>query len=367
MSVIRMPGARSAPNSDPARSAPTTDPARSAADRGDARSAPIAADARGAADARIPPDLAQGGPVAGMLLGRGAGLLLGWHTGRLPRRGRIAPPGQAPGAYRLTAWPRAEGGCWFLAALQVPGGLAPGAGVLEMLAGDLPPRRLTAWAADTLDPAGLAQALAARATSHAGAIALFLADLAAAAAPAAAAPLRAVLEAFCAAAAEEDGATEVLGAAPGLLLLQGWGDEAALEGLEALLPAASRRLPAQALRFDRPDIGAPATGLVQLVESPGDIRLEDLVFVAGTRLRRRRLVDRPLRLDPAPPARRPAGRRRSRAARRPARRSAGRRRSPAPHRAAPPGPSAAAGRRRSRRAPAPPARPGAAPGPAASR
>jgi len=237
------------------------------------------------------------GAFAGLLLGRGIGLLLGWHVARLPRQGSIGATGAPRGPYRLTAWPRAEGGCWFLAALQVPGGLQPGGPVLEMHAPELAPVPLTPWAEESVDAAALAQALAARAGGYSGAIALFLADLiGAAAASAAVPPLSDLLERFCAAAAEEDGAVEVILPGPAAVVLQGWGDAAGLEGTEALLLGGRpRRLPVEVLRFARDDIAAPGCGLIEIVEAGecDPAALEHLLLVVGRRLKRRRRVERP--------------------------------------------------------------------------
>ncbi|MDT7952361.1 MAG: hypothetical protein RQ966_12735 [Acetobacteraceae bacterium] len=105
-----------------------------------------------------------------------------------------------------------------------------------------------------------------------------------------------LLNAFLSRAATPDGCVELILAVPGrLVLLQGWGsvDE---DDLELLLPSASwPRYPASTARFARPDVPAPASGIVLALPPESFSALSGLetVFIfAGNRLLSRNIVEK---------------------------------------------------------------------------
>ncbi len=238
--------------------------------------------------------------VGAMSLGRRAALLLGRHTDRLPRRAPVTA-GPVRGACRLTAWAKGAPGAeaWFLAAVQFEAEAPPPGETLVLQGPGQPDRGLALWPGAFSDAEGFRAALAARSEGRAADIALFLADLAAAAPQNAA--LRTLLRGFIDGAAEDDGAIEIVGSNAGMILLQGWGHAAARHGAEAiLLDPEPRRVPLAVAGFDRSDIAAPACGLLEAL--PANIAappIDTLHVVAGGRLRRRRVIAEAMRLGVA--------------------------------------------------------------------
>jgi hypothetical protein len=237
----------------------------------------------------------QGGIVAAATLGKGAALLLGWHRDRLPRRGiALSGDGEARGPFRLIAWGHDEPGlCWFLAAIQLQGALpSPGTGVV-LQAQAMPDRPLATWPTQLEDARAFSDALAARAAARPGDVALFLAELVEQAPRGAV--LRSVLRRFLATAAIEEGAVEIVGRHGAMLVLQGWGTpEPTAQAVFA--EGAALRVPITAATFARPDIPAPATGLVEALVLPEPWQGAPpaaLHVAADGRLRRRPLVPAP--------------------------------------------------------------------------
>lgn len=216
----------------------------------------------------------EGEILAGCAIARGALLLFGWHTARLPRQGAatIDAGGQVLRAsFRLHAWAgRAPGTAWFVAAVQLREPALPAAGTaVSLLRGEQAALALGVLPGVLAPPERLAAQLAAEAGAQPGTLALFLAELAAAAPRAGA--LRAVLDAFLPAAATEDGVIEIAGQANGTLMLQGWGRMTDAETCVAL-PCAPRpsRCAVVHAAFARADLAAPATGLVALLPDSGE-------------------------------------------------------------------------------------------------
>lgn len=241
-------------------------------------------------------------PETGEILGaaaiaRGGLLLFGWHGARLPRQGAAAieAGGQVLRAsFRLHAWAgRVPGTAWFVAVVQLRDGVMPQAGATVSLPrAEQPPLALGTLPAELLAPERLADRIAAEAGTQPGTLALFLAELALAAPRAGA--LRTLLVGFLAAAATDDGVIEITGQAAGTLMLQGWGRAPEAEPCVALLCGArlSRHAVSMA-SFPRPDIAAPATGLVMLLAEgdtlvPGDVA--QLYLVTGQALLRRAVL-----------------------------------------------------------------------------
>jgi hypothetical protein len=236
---------------------------------------------------------AAAGVVAGARIGRSTALLLGQHHERLPRLGTVSVAGGAATArLRLLAWPQAKSDqVWFLAVVQFAEALPDPGAVLTVQVQGLPPRTLAPWPASLGTADALGSAIAARAEGRSAELALFLADLAIAAPRNQA--LRQLVRSFLAAAAEDDGVVEIVGRTAGTLLLQGWGHEAG-PGAEAILSdPAVLRAPVVTAAFRRPDIAAPASGLVQALTLPAgtEIAVPEAVHVlAQGRLRRRRVL-----------------------------------------------------------------------------
>lgn len=242
------------------------------------------------------PELAAGavhGFLAGARIGRSTVLLLGEHSERLPRLGAVAVAGGAAKAkLRLAAWPQATPGrAWFLAVLQFADALPSAGAALTVQAPGLPERPLARWPGSLGTAEALGSAIAARAEGRAAELALFLADLAIAAPRSL--PLRQVVQSFLAAASEDDGVVEIVGRNAGMLVLQGWGHDVE-PGAEAILSdAAVLRAPILTATFRRPDIAAPASGLVQAIPLPAGVEMavpSAVHVLAQGRLRRRRVL-----------------------------------------------------------------------------
>lgn len=222
------------------------------------------------------------------VLGRGTIALFGWHLDRLPRRGAASLAGaQSQGRFRLVAWPRQEGGVWFLAAAQLPAPTA-GAGRLLMLHGPgLPERALAPLPRQVTDVAALASDVAAHAAGHGATVVRFLLDLlAAGAGPAVAA----FLTEFVPVAATEDGVIEIVGINRDALVLQGWGQPTVADAQALVLSPQPSLAPLLGASFPRADIPSPATGLLELTACPATALGEWLVVLSGADLRRRRLL-----------------------------------------------------------------------------
>lgn len=235
---------------------------------------------------------------------RGALLIWGWHSARLPRSGTAGLDHElaARGPFRLIAWARGGGEAWFLAALQLPPEVRSAGGrLLTLQANGHAERPLAQLPQDHAAPSVFARSLAGHAKPAAGAIAMMLADLAIQAPRAE--PLRAVLQSFLREAAETDGVIEMAGGNAGTLLLQGWGRPETDPETEVLIADGTvlrRRL--HEARFIRPDIAAPATGLVALVPDTGDLQpgsVTALHLVSGGRLVRRDVLPGRTVLGPA--------------------------------------------------------------------
>lgn len=254
------------------------------------------------AAANAAPAARPGTAVAGEILlacpvARGAVVLFGWHTARLPRQAQLVLERDGlsvHGPCRLHAWRRdAAGSAWFIAAVQLRAGHAvpPGAQVTIPLPGG-DGIALGTLPAAACAPAAMAERLAEACGDQSGPSALFLADLAIAAPGSQ--PLRALLGAFLGAASEADGVIEIVGHADDTLMLQGWGRSAAAEATVALLAERKvSRHPVSVAGFARSDIAPPSEGLVCLVGActHGDAAPPGTVwFVAGTALLRRSLL-----------------------------------------------------------------------------
>jgi hypothetical protein len=243
---------------------------------------------------RLPPVAGTAPAVhAGVRIGRSTVLLFGEHGERLPRLGAVSVAGgRATAKLRLLAWPQAQPGrVWFLAVLQFAEALPEPGAVLTVQAQGLPQRTLALWPAALGTADAMGAEVAARAEGRAAELALFLTDLAIAAPKSLA--LRQVVQSFLAAAAEDDGVIEIVGRNAGTLVFQGWGHEVE-PGAEAILcDPAVQRAPIMTVSFRRPDISAPASGLVQTLKLPAgaEIAVPAAVHVlAHGRLRRRRVL-----------------------------------------------------------------------------
>jgi O-antigen biosynthesis protein len=251
--------------------------------------------------APAPVDRASATPEGAVLLacpvGRGGLVLFGWHTLRLPRQGAalLGPETNAPhAAYRLHAWAHTRpGAAWYVAALQRrdTAALPPEAPLTLLGQGRAPCAMGTLPAANTL-PEIFATSLAQHAATAPGPLALFLAELCAAAPRSGA--LRALLQAYLSKAAIEDGVVEIAGLAEDTLMLQGWGNLAQAEDATALLiEDGITRHKARLAAFARSDIAAPTTGAVALLEEAGALtaeRIRAVHLVAGTALVRRAVL-----------------------------------------------------------------------------
>lgn len=240
------------------------------------------------------------GLVAATRIGRDAALLFGEHDERLPRLGALAVAGsKATGKLRLTAWPRAiPGRAWFAAVAQFAETLPAAGATLAVQAPAAPDRPLGRWPADLVAAEALGATIAARADGRAAELAVFLSDLAIAAPKSTA--LRTALRSFLAAAAEEDGVIEMLGRTADAVMLQGWGLAADAEAEAILAEQTVLRAPIVTASFQRPDIAAPAAGLVQLLTLPAGIELAvpGMVHVVTQgRLRRRKVLPARTLLD----------------------------------------------------------------------
>jgi hypothetical protein len=251
--------------------------------------APVALVARPQSPANAPSGLA-----AAARIGQGAALLFGDHEARLPRLAGVTVAGSdaAGGRLRLTAWPRATPGrVWFAGVVQFADALpAPGA-ALAVRAPGVPDRLLGRWPAELTSAEALGAAIGARAEGRAAELALFLAELALAAPKNAA--LAGVLRRFLEVAAEDDGVVEILGRAAGGLMLQGWGQGAEAAAEAILAERTVLRAPIVTASFQRPDIAAPASGLVHLLALPADLQLPApgaVHVVSQGRLRRRKVL-----------------------------------------------------------------------------
>jgi hypothetical protein len=237
----------------------------------------------------------QGGIIAASALGKGAALILGWHRDRLPRRGVVSVgDGFARGPFRLTAWAHEEPGlCWFVAAIQLQGGLpAPGMAV-ALHAQGMPDRALATWPAQLEGAREMTELLAARAVARPGDLALFLAELVEQAPRGAV--LRGVLRRFLGLAAKENGAIEIIGRHGSLLMLQGWG-RAEVEAQAIFADGPLVHAPLSVATFPRADIADPATGLLEcvaLAEAWEEALPAALHVAADGRLWRRQIVPAP--------------------------------------------------------------------------
>lgn len=246
------------------------------------------------------PAAAEGALLAAARLGAAAALLLGSHTARLPRQGAIVSADGRQGRQRLIAWPGPRTGQALCLAVVLFEGGEPEAGAAVSFRLDGGERRpFLAWPARFLAPEAFAASLADRAADRPGEIARFLAELGAASG---ASPVRAVLQAFLAAAAEQDGVVEILGQARDAIVLQGWGS--AVEGEAAAILIGNRVAcaPTTTATFARPDIAAPRTGLVHLVrpDRDGAASVGAALHVAvGRRLLRRPVLAEARRLGEA--------------------------------------------------------------------
>ncbi|WP_439578546.1 hypothetical protein, partial [Elioraea sp.] len=233
------------------------------------------------------------GLVAAARIGRDVALLLGEHDARLPRLGVLTGAGsEAIGKLRLTAWPRATPGrAWFAAVAQFAEALPAAGAALTVQAHGVPDRALGQWPASLATAEALGAAIAARADGRAAELAVFLSDLAMAAPKSTA--LRSALRSFLAAAAEEDGVIEILGRTADALMLQGWGHAAEPQAEAILVEHAVLRTPIVTAAFQRPDIAAPASGLVQLLTLPAGVQIQGpgmVHVVTQGRLRRRKVL-----------------------------------------------------------------------------
>lgn len=243
------------------------------------------------------PASAEGALLAATRLGPTAALLLGSHSARLPRQGTIASADGRQGRQRLLAWPGLRTGWAFsLAVVLFEGGEpAPGARLSFRLDGG-EERPFLAWPARFLAREAFAAALADRAAGRPGEVARFLAEFVAASA---ASPACAVLEAFLAAAAEEDGVVEIIGRARDAIVLQGWGGTVEAETTAILVGHRVACVPVTTASFARPDIVAPRTELVHLVSFGSErasFAAPALHLAAGRRLLRRPVLSEAQRL-----------------------------------------------------------------------
>lgn len=243
------------------------------------------------------PAPAEGALLAATRLGPTAALLLGSHSARLPRQSAIVSADGRQGRQRLIAWPGPRTGWAFSLAIVLfeSGEPAAGAGLSFRLDGG-EKRPFLAWPARFLGSEAFAASLADRAAGHPGEVARFLAEFAAASA---ASPARAVLEAFLAAAAEEDGVVEIIGQVRDAILLQGWGAAVEAETTAILVGNRVASAPVTTATFARPDIAAPRTGVVHLI-FPGSehasFTAPALHLAAGRRLLRRPVLAEARRL-----------------------------------------------------------------------
>lgn len=246
-----------------------------------------------AARLQIPAN-APSGLVAAARIGRSAALLFGDHEARLPRLGEVSLAGSdlAGGRLRLTAWPRAnQDRAWFAGVVQFAGALpAPGAALAVRAAG-VPDRMLGRWPTELIAAEALGAAIGARAEGRAAELALFLAELALAAPKNAA--LAGALHRFLEVAAEDDGVIEILGRTADGLMLQGWGQGCGAVAEAILAERTVLRAPIVTASFQRDDIAAPASGLVQLLTLPSDLRIPApgaVHVVSQGRLQRRKVL-----------------------------------------------------------------------------
>ena len=240
------------------------------------------------------PQPTSGAILAACPVAQGGVVLFGWHGARMPRQGQAVLQGAgqaARAAFRLHAWRRdGAGTAWFVAAIQArePQSV-PKDALLTLDAPGRPGITLGTLPADATAPDLLAGRLAAECAGQPGPIALFLADLAAAAPRAP--TLRSLLVQFLRRAAEEDGVIEIVGQAGDALMLQGWGRIGVAEPVTMLVSGfAIARLPAHVARFQRSDIAAPATGVVLVMAQSAGIEAAELAsvhLVSGAALCRR--------------------------------------------------------------------------------
>ncbi len=230
----------------------------------------------------------------------GALMLLGWQETVPPAEGtaQLERRRADRGPFRCLTWPRTAGSHAFLAAVRLPPATVPLPGQLLVLHGTetLP---LLARLPAAFDPApAFAEAAARLAGTHGGSIARFLCDMFPAAALSRVPEFGEMLATFLSRVCVDDGCIELTGSVPeGCTFLQGWGRPHP-DGADADLVLTGERISrhaAQAARFDRPDIVAPATGtlLVLPPDAAADLPgLTELYLLTGQGVWRRRLVER---------------------------------------------------------------------------
>ncbi len=233
----------------------------------------------------------------------GALMLLARVPAALPAAGAVSLPRRpaARGMFRSVSWP-VEHGQLTLMAIRLPGQADPdAAATLTLHAEGVGPLPVTLPAESATD-AGFGQQAARFAGSNAPAAVRFMLDTLRPPADREVANVAMMLRAFLSQAAQQDGCVEIMTAVPdGCVLLQGWG---AGIGGPVQVVLAGRTLgcfAGHAGGFARPDIAAPAVGVMLALPAEAAAALPgvDHVFVLSEQgLHSRALVEHRL-LDPA--------------------------------------------------------------------
>jgi hypothetical protein len=253
----------------------------------------------------VPPTMAGtalGEVLAAWPVAPGALLLLGWHRGAMPPDGvmQLERRRADRGPFRCLSWRLDEddGPSGFLAAVRLPPATTAAPGQqMTLIEGDRP--GMVARLPDRfIGPDAFANAAADQGGRHGAALVRFLLQAFQPAAMQRLPDVAAMLARLLARVATADGCVEIMGAVPdACAFLQGWGRKLADSAELVLVGAQLTRCEAQIATFERPDIMAPATGVVLVLPADAQAALQALetaYLVTPKTILRRDVVERRL-------------------------------------------------------------------------